>query len=52
MNILEMGISQTSFLGWSGTSILPISVSQVTRIIGMSHKCLVRAGLFLRMSEL
>jgi hypothetical protein len=31
------GVSQTSWWGWPGTTILPISASQVARIIGMSH---------------
>jgi hypothetical protein len=34
---LEMGILWTVCLGWSGTSVLPITASQVARIIGVNH---------------
>jgi hypothetical protein len=35
-----MGVLQTICLGWPWTSILPISDSQMARIIGMSHHTL------------
>jgi hypothetical protein len=35
--ILEIGVSQTIYLGWPWTVILPISASQVARTAGMSH---------------
>jgi hypothetical protein len=31
------GVLRSIFLGWPGTSILPISASQVARITGVSH---------------
>jgi hypothetical protein len=34
---LEMGLSWTVYLGWSWTVVLPISASQVARIIDVSH---------------
>jgi hypothetical protein len=34
-----MGVSQTVCPGWPWTTILLVSASQVTRIIGMSHWC-------------
>jgi hypothetical protein len=37
---LEMGVSQTTCWGWHWGEVLPISASQVARIIGMSHWCL------------
>jgi hypothetical protein len=38
------GFSQTICPGWPGTSILPISSSQVARITGMSHQHLALPG--------
>jgi hypothetical protein len=35
------GVLRTSFLGWPRTVILPVSVSQVDRITGVSHGCLL-----------
>jgi hypothetical protein len=40
--ILEMGVSGTISLGWSHTTILLISASQITRITGISHWCLLK----------
>jgi hypothetical protein len=37
-----MGISRTTCLGWSQTSIFLISASQVAEITGVSHKWLAR----------
>jgi hypothetical protein len=34
---LEMGVLCTIYLGWPQTLTLQISVSQVTRITGVSH---------------
>jgi hypothetical protein len=36
--LLEMGSYKLFCLGWPGTIILPISVSQIARIINMSHQ--------------
>jgi hypothetical protein len=36
--ILEMGVSRTICPNWPQTAILPISNSQVARIIGVSHQ--------------
>jgi hypothetical protein len=35
--LVEMGVLQTFCLGWSQTMILPISDSQVSRIVGCKH---------------
>jgi hypothetical protein len=43
-----MGVLRTICLGWSWTSILPISASQVARIIGMSHWRLAHAFHFIK----
>jgi hypothetical protein len=34
---LKMGVSETIYLGWPQNTILPISASQVVRIMGVSH---------------
>jgi hypothetical protein len=34
----EMGVSQTFYLGWHQTLILPILASQVTRFANVSHQ--------------
>jgi hypothetical protein len=38
---LEMEVSETICLGWSQALALLVSASQVARITGMNHECLV-----------
>jgi hypothetical protein len=42
----EDGVSWTICLGWPWTVILPISASQVAKITGVSHLCLIRTWVF------
>jgi hypothetical protein len=43
--ILEMGVSQTIYLGCPQTEILQIIAFQVARITGVNHRCPARAAL-------
>jgi hypothetical protein len=38
LSSVEMESHNLFCLGWPGTSILPISASQVARIVGLSHQ--------------
>jgi hypothetical protein len=40
------GVSLTIFPGWPGTSILPISASQIARITGVSHGACLRMSFY------
>jgi hypothetical protein len=44
---LEVGVSRTICMVWLQTLILPISASQVVRIIGVSHWLLATRSLLI-----
>jgi hypothetical protein len=44
--LVEMGSDELFCLGWPGTMIFLISISRVTRIIGMIHQCLATSPTF------